>query len=413
MKVVGIIAEYNPFHNGHKYHMEQAKALTGADRIVVVMSGNYTQRGNPALIDKYARAEMALMNGADLVLELPLYYACTSAEYFAKGAVILLDKLGIVDTLCFGSECGDISILSKIADALCHPSDNFDNILTLYLKSGKTFPQARALALEESIPDLYAHTAILSSPNNILGIEYMKALILRNSKIVPYTNLRVGAAYHEKRLQEHNSSAIAIRHSLADHHDLRLIEDQVPPSVYAIMQKHFNYNFPIFTDDLSSLLHYKLLLDAPAGYTDYIDVSEDLSARILNRLHEYKDFSSFCERLKTKEMTYARISRCLLHILLNIRKDRLSSFLNEDAIFYARMLGFRKEATALLSLIKQHSSIPLISKLADAYKIIDSTTGLAMLEEEISASHIYNTIINTKYHYSVPNEYSQNIIIIP
>lgn len=413
MKVVGIIAEYNPFHNGHKYHMEQAKALTGADHVIVVMSGDYTQRGNPALIDKYARTQMALMNGADLVLELPLYYACTSAEYFAKGAVTLLDKLGIVDTLCFGSECGDITVLSEIANALCHPTSDFDNVLSFYLKSGKTFPQARALALEETIPDFSAHTSILSSPNNILGIEYMKALIQRNSNIVPYTNLRVGSAYHEKRLQEHNSSAIAIRHSLAANRSLSLIEDQVPPSVYTIMQKYLNCSFPIFTDDLSFLLHYKLLLDSRTGYTDYIDVSEDLSARIQNRLNEYKDFSSFCERLKTKEMTYARISRCLLHILLNMRKDKLSSFLDDDTIFYARMLGFRKEADTLLRRIKQHSSIPLISKLADAYKIINNAAGLSMLEEEICASHIYNTIINTKYNHSVPNEYSQNIIILP
>ncbi len=412
MKVVGIIAEYNPFHNGHKYHMEQAKALTGADYVVVVMSGNFTQRGNPALIHKYARTEMALLNGADLVLELPLYYACSSAEYFAQGAITLLDKLGVVDTLCFGSECGDIRILSQIADALCHPPADFDRILSFYLASGKTFPQARALALEETIPEFTAHTSILSSPNNILGIEYMKALILRNSKIIPYTNLRVGSAYHEKKLQEHNSSAIAIRHSLAANHTLSLIQDQVPSSVYSIMQKKINTVFPIFTDDMSLLLHYKLILDLPTGYTDYMDVSEDLSARIQNRLHEYQDFSSFCERLKTKELTYARISRCLLHILLNMRKDNLSDYLRNDAIFYARMLGFRKEASFLLNRIKQHSMIPLISKLADSHKLIDCATGLAMLREEINASHIYNTLINAKYHYSVPNEYTQTIKIL-
>lgn len=413
MKVVGIIAEYNPFHSGHQYHIEQAKSLTGADCVVVVMSGNYTQRGNPAFIDKYARTRMALLNGADLVLELPLYYACSSAEYFAKGAVTLLDKLGVVNTLCFGSECGDITVLSKIANALFHPDNAFNKNLSFYLKSGKTFPQARALALEETISGFSTHTSILSSPNNILGIEYMKALLARKSAIIPYTNLRVGADYHEKRLQEHNSSAIAIRHSIAANHDLYLIEDQVPSSVYTIMQEHLDHDFPIFTDDLSSLLHYKLLLEAQTGYTNYIDVSEDLSARIQNRLNEYKDFSSFCERLKTKEVTYARISRCLLHILLNMRKDNLTRFLNDDVISYARMLGFRKESIGLLSRIKKHSSIPLISKLADAYKIIDSKTGLTMLEEEIRASHIYNAIATNKYHYSVPSEYSRNIIILP
>ena len=147
MKIAGIIAEYNPFHNGHKYHIEQTRKITGADFIIVVMSGNFTQRGTPAIMDKYSRARMALENGADMVLELPSCYACGSAEYFADGAIALLDKLGCVDYVCFGSECGDIELLRPIAEILATEPENYSEMLRAELKSGATFPRARNRAL--------------------------------------------------------------------------------------------------------------------------------------------------------------------------------------------------------------------------------------------------------------------------
>ena len=413
MKVVGIVAEYNPFHNGHKFHMEQARKLTGADYVIVVMSGNFTQRGNPALVDKYARTRMALESGADLVIELPVYYACTSAEFFSKGAVALLDKLGVVDSICFGSECGDIKLLTKIASVLYSESDEFKFALKAYLKEGKTFPQARILALEETMLDFADHSSVLASPNNILGIEYVKAILSLGSTIQPFTNLRIGSAYHEKRLAEHNSSAIAIRQSLEELDDLSLIRGQIPESAYKLLEQNFHKSFPIFSNDLSSLLKYKLLLEEPTGYSDFIDVSDDLSKRIANNLFSYINFNQFCNLLKTKDMTYARISRCLIHILLDLRKSNLTKFWNSGIIPYARMLGFNKSSVELLSALKSRSTIPLISKLADAGTLLaDSEYGIEMLKADILAAHIYDSMTCDKYNNPPVNEFIRNIVMI-
>lgn len=245
MKVTGIIAEYNPFHNGHKYHIEKAKELTGADYVIVVMSGNFTQRGIPAFTDKYTRTRMALSCGADLVLELPLYYAAGSAEYFATGAVSLLDRLGVVDSLCFGSECGNIDALMHVASVLYNEPDSYKKLLQDALKSGQNYPAARHNALLQylsmqpserdavngnaidcdtvacaAITDVTDYEQILSSPNNILGIEYCKALLKLNSSITPYTIRREGGGYNDDTLSAVNSSALAIRTALSSKDNL-------------------------------------------------------------------------------------------------------------------------------------------------------------------------------------------------
>ena len=185
MKTVGIIAEYNPFHNGHAYQIAMAKKITSADYCIVVMSGDFVQRGTPAIMDKYIRAHSALESGADLVLELPVYYAASSAEYFASGAVALLDKLGVTDTLCFGSECGDIAVLSALAEALLDETPQFKKVLKQQIKSGASYPQARNHALSVTAPHLTGSLHVLQSPNNILGLEYIKALKKRQSRIQP------------------------------------------------------------------------------------------------------------------------------------------------------------------------------------------------------------------------------------
>ena len=200
MKVNGIVAEYNPFHNGHAYQMKHAKEATGADYTIIVMSGNFMQRGAPALLDKFTRAKMALECGADLVLELPTCYAASSAEFFAKGSVALFDKLGVTTNLCFGSECGNIDTLSRIAEIFYTEPEPYVESLRCNLKKGMSFPIARTWALLQYAPSLSDDKDVLSSPNNILGIEYLKALMSRNSKIVPFTTTRVGADYHDKRL---------------------------------------------------------------------------------------------------------------------------------------------------------------------------------------------------------------------
>lgn len=406
MKTVGIIAEYNPFHNGHAYQIAKAKEITGADYCIVVMSGDFVQRGAPAFLNKYLRAECALKNGADIVLELPVHYALSSAEYFASGAVALLDKLGVIDTLCFGSECGDISLLSEFASQLLSESNQFKEVLNRQLKCGLSFPAARNAAIEASAPHLSSHMEILTNPNNILGIEYCKALYKRSSSMVPHTICRAGSSYHDASLDACYSSALAIRSALTDNGSLDSIRDQVPASVYTLLEEHCGIDYPILPDDLSFLLHYQLLSEQATGYTDHPDIDPDFSDRISHMLPQYRNYTSFCELLKTKNRTYTRISRSLMHILLHITRKEFAVYCSTDYILYARMLGFRKNAQPLLSAIKEKSSIPLISKLADADSVL-APLGSQMLAKDIYASHIYEMITRQKFHTEEPSEISE------
>lgn len=412
MRTVGIIAEYNPFHNGHAYQIARAKEITGADYCIVIMSGDFVQRGAPAFMNKYLRTECALRNGADIVIELPVCYAVSSAENFATGAVTLLDKLGVTDTLCFGSECGDVSLLSEFASRFLEESDTFKEVLNRQLKSGLSFPAARNAALAASAPQLSSHMEVLSDPNNILGIEYCKAIIGRKSAIIPYTIRRAGSSYHEASLDAVYSSALAIRSALTDTGSPESIQEQLPPSVYALLKGHYNMDYPILPDDLSALIHYQLLSEQTTGYTDHPDIDQELSDRILRLLPRYEHFTSFCELLKTKNRTYTRISRSLMHILLHIGREEFTSYCNEDYILYARMLGFRKDATPLLSAIKRKSEVPLISKLADAGSIL-TPLGSQMLSKDIFAGHLYEMITRQKFHreeISEISEYRKQII---
>lgn len=413
MKTVGIIAEYNPFHNGHAYHIQKARELTGADYCVVIMSGDYVQRGAPAMMGKHLRTVSALAGGADLVIELPVCYSLGSAEYFAHGAVTLLDLLGIVDFLCFGSECGDIDLLMNFAKELRNETPVFKETLARELRAGHTYPLARNVALEASAPYLTAHTNILTSPNNILAIEYCKALLSRKSRIVPCTVMRTGASYHDDSLETSFCSARAIRDSLRQPEVSNIVAKQVPSCVQKLATNDYRKTFPIFEDDFSLLVHYSLLRGAVSGFTNYHDIDKELSDRILKFLPGYRDFRSFCDQLKSKNRTYVRISRSLFHILLDIRQEDFLRYIQEGEIFYARMLGFRESASPLLTVLKKNASVPLLSKLADAEKQL-APTGLSMLEKDVYASHIYQSVIRHKFPDGDPsseiNEYKKPII---
>ena len=209
MKIVGLITEYNPFHNGHLYHIKKAKEITGADYAIVVMSGNYVQRGAPAIMPKHLRAEVALEAGADIIFELPVCYACSSAEYFAAGAVSLFEQLNCVDSLCFGSECGNYELLERLARIIADEPEEYRTVLTASLKKGKSFPRARQEALIEYLGD-ESLNIVLEQPNNILGIEYIKALYQKHSPIHTYTIKRMVSGYHDTHLTGPYSSASAI-----------------------------------------------------------------------------------------------------------------------------------------------------------------------------------------------------------
>lgn len=410
-KVNGIIAEYNPFHNGHKYQIEDAQEQSGADYTIVAMSGNFMQRGTPALLDKYKRAEMALRNGADLVLELPSFYAASSAEFFATGATALLDKLGVVDYLCFGSECGDIELLQQFADILLDEPEEFVRLLKANMRQGLSYPSARTNALLQYRPELSCHRDVLFGSNNILGIEYLKAIMRRGSAIKPITTLRVSSNHHDRMMGTHQSSALAIRQATCNQQNLDLLAEQMPPSAFEIYTRTLEKYRPVELNDFSSALQYKLLMEADEGYTRYLDVSEELSDRICSNLYQFKNFCFFCDLLKTKDMTYTRISRCLLHILLDIDFTMANQYKRTDYVAYARVLGFRRSAEPLLTAIKAHSSIPLLTKLADASCILDENS-LAMLRHELRISSVYAGTSAMKSGQPMINEYRTPLVII-
>lgn len=419
MKVLGLITEYNPFHNGHAYHIKKSKEITNSDYVIVVMSGNFVQRGSPALCDKYLRAKMALNNGADLVLELPTIYATASAEYFAMGAISLLDKLGVVDSICFGSEDGNIESLSNIAAILLEETPIYQEILKQGLKDGLTFPQARTNAVSSSYLTNNLNpldNSIINSPNNILGIEYLKALKTRNSSMKPYTIKRYGSSYHDITPTSDFPSATAIRNYFNNEETIKWneLKSLLPSTVFESLQKEYLLSYPILEEDFSEMLYYKLksiIFQNSNDLINYFDVSEELAARMKNQIDNYSSFLNFLDILKTRQYTLTRIRRSLLHILLDIKKEDILLFSKNDYILYARILGFNTSSGELLSKIKNNSTIPLLSKLADADNLL-KPLGKRMLQKDIFASDLFRHIQESKFKSSLPNEYRNSVIKI-
>ncbi len=363
-------------------------------------------------MDKYARAKAALSCGADLVLELPSCFATGSAEYFARGAVSMLDHLGMVDYLCFGSECTDIQFLARFAEIFLEEPEPYKRILLEKLKLGYSYPTARSNALIIAYPALAADISVVSSPNNILGIEYIKALHRRRSHILPVNIRRIGSDHRDRRLGLFQSSARAIRQAIQSNRTLEELHSQMPEEAYEILTEYFARERPLFQDDFSTLLHYKLLSEQARGYTDYLDITPDLSDKIRKYVYQYTSFSEFCDLLKSKDMTYTRISRCLLHILLNITKDNMQFYIdNQDTVSYARLLGFREEAKPLLTAIDRNTSIPLITKMADADKLL-TLGGHHMFQQEVQITDIYSSIQAAKSGHRMYHEYTRPMIVI-
>lgn len=433
MKITGIIAEYNPFHNGHAYQIEKIKKETNADYVIVAMSGDFVQRGTPAIVDKYARTKMALANGADLVFELPTVLATASAELFAMGGVTLLDKTNCVSTLCFGAETADGELFSAIANLLVAEPDSYRTSLKAYIKDGLSFPVARSRAILDyatAHPDFFPETSsgntpfqdatesleqslfqqitdVCQKPNNILAIEYQKALTKRNSPMNCAILSREGSGYHDKKLSS-MSSATAIRSAILSGQDF---SHAMPEPAYAILMETLSKRSPVCANDFSMLLRYLLLTHAKEGFQTYGDCSEFLSNRILKTADSFEDISSFCEQLKTKEITYTRISRILNHILLGITKEDYQRVASLDFIPYLRILGFRKESSALLSEIKKNADIPLISKPADAASLL-SKDAYMLFEKDVFAASLYESVSAQKAHTKIRNEFRREIVLL-
>ena len=409
--IVGIIAEYNPLHKGHAWHIQKAKELAGAKYCIAVMSGDFVQRGAPAIFDKYTRTAMALEAGADLVLEMPSIFAASSAEDFAACGIALLDRLGVVGSVCFGSECGNMEEISRAASILASEPDLYTAALKEQLKKGFTWPQARAHAL--SLTGDFGKE-LLDSPNNILGIEYAKALIRRKSPIRPITVLRQGSGYHDTGFSDVFCSASAIRKELEA--NVSNGGEGLPASVLQGMPSfagHFlEPAYPVFLNDFSTLLNTALLRMTAASdpFEQYLDVSDDLAARIRKELLSFSSFEDRIGALKTRQYTYTRISRALLHLLLGITDQEIMAGRAADYAPYARVLGFNRGASAVLSDIKKRGTIPLITKTADAGDLLEGTAW-EMFQKDLFCSHLYQAVVSGKYHTRLNNEYTHSVVM--
>ena len=401
MKAVGLVTEYNPFHNGHLYHLNKAMELTGADISVAVMSGDFVQRGEPAVLDKYTRTSMALNSGVNLVVELPVNYAVSSAESFAAGALKVLDYIK-ADSIAFGSESGDIERLSKLAHILCDNEDTLYKEISKYTANGISYAAARQKVVEKLTDKDTAE--MLTSSNNILAVEYLKAIIKNNYAIKPYTIKRQGDSYNDTDIRSDYASATALRGNLkADN-----ISKYIPVKAGLILSSNANY---IYSDDITEALFTRLLDILFASSYDknvfienvmkYPDVSKEIAGRLYKsamdmitrtvpQRSESKynwafSFGSLCEHIKTKEVPLSRIKRALVRITLGLDKKHMEKYANEP---YIRVLGFDKKGQEYLSYIRKTVEVPLITKTAD-YK--------EMLLDDIHAANIYNMIVAGKY----------------
>lgn len=401
MNVTAIISEYNPLHKGHLYHIETARRETAADYVIAIMSGNFVQRGTPAILDKYARAGAALRSGVDIVLELPVMYATASAEYFALGGVALANTLGCVTHLSFGSEYGQADKFMEAAHLLLNEPEEMKIPLKEALKEGLSYPAARAYAVKVSHPEL---APILEEPNNILGVEYCKALLKLKSGISPHTIKRQGQDYHSVTMNEGFASATGIRRLLSDASEetCSILRNQLAPAAFELLRDQFCHSI-LTEDDFSMLLHYKLITENRAHLTEYFGVTRELSNRIYKHLNEFEIFSSFAELLKTKNITRTAINRALLHILLDIKASDVQAVTKRGCVDYIRVLGFRKEAAGLLKEFSEIPEIPLITNLSAAP---------VLCETDIRADQIYQMCTSQKHKTPYINEYQRKMLVV-
>ena len=455
MDTLGIIAEYNPFHNGHLYQIKQIKKMTGAKSIVAVMSGDFVQRGTPAWTDKYLRTQMALSQGIDMVFELPVTFSASSAESFARAGISLLTTLGFIDGVCFGTECGNLPLLQEIAAFLSNPPDSFDETIQNLTARGLSYPAARQRALDTFWSEpAKEYPNIFSDSNNILALEYLKAIVQLKSPLIPFLILRQGNSYHDTSLSGSFPSASAIRKSstaitaansfsqnakcTSKHQSfLNAVNTALPAHVFALLQEHTD-RYPITEDYFSDLLYYRLLHLSKMDNT-VLDMTEDIFHRIEKNLPDFESYSGFTAKVKTKQYTYSRISRVLLHCLLDITTTPAFMHSPQSAVPavspfpyvpYARLLGFRSEKSFLL---RHKSSIPVITKPADGlskihafyHSLADSSLILPMqhinnyidyacvlYEKDIFASNLYRQVQCNTLGCSRPNEYYCQPVIL-
>lgn len=418
MKVLGIVSEYNPFHNGHLYHIQASRALSGAECIVAVMSGNFTQRGEPALVDKWSRTEMALLCGADLVIELPVIYAMSSAEYFAFGAVKLLDSLGVVNMMSFGSESGVLEKLTETASILSEEPEQYRHILKESLFSGKSYPAARQEALSSYLIAQYGCdtlSGILKNSNNILAIEYLKALKRIRSGIIPMTMERVGSKYNSVELSGELSSATSIRRVISENswpNARQLLASALPNKALTVLEREIELGRgPVFPSDFSSVLLSLLRRMSIEEISSLPYMEQGLENRIKQAAESTGTWQELLEALCTKRYTNTRIQRILFCMLAGIRKEQFDIFNRNGGPAYIRILGFNITGKKILAEIKNKSSLPIITKAAD-YKNSDLPGVSAMLQMEAAASDQYVLGYKNTALRKSGSEFTRNILFL-
>lgn len=374
---IGIIAEYNPFHNGHKYQIDMIKKINPNANIIILQSGNFVQRGDVSILDKFTRCEMALLSGADLVLEIPDMFATASASYFANQCVRIFDKLNSIDKICFGVENVSTESLSSLSEFLLKEPLDYKMSLKENLKKGYSFPKSRALTLSE-----FGFNGIVDTPNNILGTEYIKALIDINSKIEPLTINRTNN-YHDKNIVSEISSATSIRENLTN---IELIKKAIPPVCFDVFSnKLSSVNYDISM--LSNIFHYEFNIKSKREILEIVDITEDIYNRFKKVMNTYFYIPEIVDNMCSKNLTKTRIQRMVLSILLNNKKSDLNLY-NENTYPFVRVLGFKKEKDFLVSDIIKNSDIKILTNIKNANKILNSSE-MSLLEKDIRKTSVF------------------------
>lgn len=417
MNHIGIITEYNPFHNGHYYQIKKIKEIFPDKKIIVMMSGNYVQRGEPAIYSKSIRAHTALIGGVDVVFELPVPFSYSSSEHFAYTGVLALAKTGVIDTLCFGAENDDIELLNKIADVFINEPENYKTELKNNLRNGVSFPKARALALDKCFPG-NNYSDIINKPNNILAIEYLKAIKKYNLPIKPYIIKRIGDDYNNTSLISNFGSATAIRKSIYDSNianksneknkHFSAIKDYFPADIYNYLCSDM-FSKPIFLDDFLPYIQYKLLYEKH-NLTSFHEITKHLSNSI-NSISCFPDnIDELIDILCGKHITTARLKRNILNIILNKQELLVNNAINNGFVSYIQLLGFKKNSSHIIKEIQNISDVPIINKVSLANEYL---CGVAKetFDHQIFIDNLYRQIFYNKYHLTMPSDYEQSVII--
>ena len=420
VNVLGIITEYNPFHYGHLYHLQEAKKISKANYTICIINGNFVQRGRPAFINKWARTMMALKNGVDLVIELPLIYGIRSAEYFANGSIQLLNATGLISDFVFGSETGEIELLKEIAIILNKDNQYFNKRLQIYINKGYSYPRAREKALINYLStnnyDFKDEKVIniIRQPNNILGIEYIKALLKSNSTITPHAIRRKGGEYHSLKTGRSIASASAIRKNIAEN-GLDSAEKLLLVNTMEILKREFSEGRAPLKEELLDNIVLAKLRAMPAGELQkYAEINDSLENRIIQAANITGSLKAITDKIMTKAFTKTRIQRNLLHILFSLKENDFATY-DKEGPQYIRVLGVNKKGKELLSELSENSSLPVIVKVSNYLrkKDIESKNLIEKsLSYDLLASDIYSLLYPDKKQRKGHNDYSTPLIQI-